>query len=488
MDGYLQVVLDRCTDWLGASGASIFLQTGKPTEYVLAAKAGHESSAPEDATIVSGEGIAGASIESKKPILIDDPRNHPALKNTALKRNGKWGSSLVVPLLTPDQECIGVLNLSRTKDEPRFSEDDLRSARSLAGHIALAVANGRLLSRLRVAVAEATDTHEKLDNILSSIAIGIIVIDSDGIVTHLNPEAVLLVGSHAVPDQHFDDFVESAMPEMRPALRRIAGTGSAGKRSSAVIQVRATGQAFTVTSSPLNGGGSTLAIQETTEHENVMREMSRVRRLAEIGQMTAAIAHEIRNPLWAMRAAAQVLQTDASVAAEFGKIIEAEVDKLTELCNDFLDFARPLELNLQDVALGEVVRSIVEQHVPLFEEKGVVLLADCDSLERVQADPLRLEQILRNLLLNALDASPPGGSVSIGCRDGEIVVQDAGKGMEQDSMERLFTPFFTTKANGTGLGLSTVRKIIDAHGGAIDVQSAPGKGTKFSVRLKEDAA
>ncbi len=489
LDAYLTIVLDRCAEWFKASGASIFLLEEGTNRYVLAAKAGHESSVPDDAEIEAGIGIAGTCIVNREPILLENPMTHPALAKSVKRRNQRLGSSMVVPLLTPDSECIGVLNLSRSMDETTFADEDLRYARSIAGHIALAVANGRLLSKLRQSVAQATQLHAKLDTILSSLAVAIVVVESHGIVTHANPEAVALVdGVHCV-DQPFSEFATHAPGFLQLSLRQVAASSLSGTRSTAIAREEQSGLAFSLTGSPLPGGGATIAIQDSTEHEHVMREIARVRRLAEIGQMTATIAHEIRNPLWAMQGAAQVIQSDPEHAAEFGKIIEEEVVKLSELCSGFLDFARPLELQISEFDLCEIVVRLAEQHQREFLDAGVELTVMLDTpVQLITADRNRFIQVARNILLNALQACKAGDTVGIECKNGEFLVRDNGIGMEQIVLDKLFTPFFTTKPDGTGLGLSTVRKIVDAHGVAITVKSQVGEGTEFVVNWSEKAA
>lgn len=484
---YLAKLLNRCAEWFDATGASIFLADPHRSCYVLAAKAGYESSVPDGATIRSGIGIAGRCIETRAAILVADPKDHPALAGSVRKRNRKLGSSVVVPLLA-GEECIGVLNLSRSIDEPKFELRDLRYAESLAGHIALAVANAELLNRLQRAATEAVRMHAKLDAILSALAVAVVVLDRAQNVVHLNAEAGALGGTEGWLQPTLTGFAAQCPDWLRVPLQEVAEASLAGRRASAVAREPEGERVLSLTGSPLTDGGATIAIHDATEHEAVLHEMSRVRRLAEIGQMTAAIAHEIRNPLWAMRAAAQVLQTDPEHAPEFGKIIEDEVVKLNELCTGFLDFARPLELHLQRADLSETVGRAVALHRPQFEAAGVPLSVHCPPGAICDFDPIRIEQVVRNLLLNALDACADGGEVQIRVEPGLIVVRDTGRGMEQIQIEKLFTPFFTTKADGTGLGLSTVRKIVDAHRGRIRVDSEPGKGTSFTVAIEGQAA
>lgn len=210
------------------------------------------------------------------------------------------------------------------------------------------------------------------------------------------------------------------------------------------------------------------------------REYDRLKRLAEVGQMTAAIAHEIRNPLTGILAAAKMIQEAPELADEMAEIIEDETIKLNQLCDEFLDFARPLRLELEIVDLTEVVKTTTKLLKQDFEEAEVGLsIAGSKAIKTL--DRRRIEQVVRNLVRNALQATPKGGKVGVNVFDWGFSVQDSGEGMNEEAQAKLFSPFFTTKAGGTGLGLSVVQKIVASHGGRIGVTSQVGEGTTFEV-------
>ncbi|MFQ3586085.1 MAG: ATP-binding protein [Fimbriimonadaceae bacterium] len=484
LEGYLATMLDRCASWFDAAGASIFLAEENGHGFVLAAKSGSNSRVPSDARILPGRGIAGVAIERGEPMLVLDPEDHPFLKDHAWIRHEEIGSSLVLPLVAPETGAVGVMNLSRGNDQPTFLREDLDRAFAVARHLALAVANAVLIARMHDSQQVAQSLAELLETVIASAGVGLLVVGRDGSILQANPEARSAIGSSPRPDQSWVQYVERAPSELAMALREALDEALDGRRA----RRRATGPkgetAWSVVAAPMSNGGATVAIEDVTEHEQMIRELNRARRLAEIGQMTAAIAHEIRNPLASIRGAAQVVQTDPSLGAEFGRIIEDESLKLNDLCSEFLDFARPTELNLRHVNLTELVENLVALHRREFEQAGVTLRFEVSpGAHDILADPPKLERVLRNLLLNALQACERGGEVVIRAGFDEFEVADNGVGMNAAAIEKLFTPFFTTKTKGTGLGLATVRKIVDAHGGTISVESAVGKGTTFRVKL-----
>ena len=218
-------------------------------------------------------------------------------------------------------------------------------------------------------------------------------------------------------------------------------------------------------------------------------------RLAALGEMAAGLAHEIRNPLAGVKGATQYLQDEelAEDAQEMLQVIIDEVDRLDTVVSQFLDYARPFELHPSPQPLNALVTHVLR----LLRAEGVatgVTLSEslAGDLPTVTLDGTRIQQVLLNLLRNALQAMPQGGALSVISRRGpslggretvELVVEDTGPGIPASDLEKLFVPFYTTKVDGTGLGLPICRRIVEAHGGALDVRSLPGEGSTFLVRL-----
>ena len=479
LPSYLARVLEHCADWFSAHGASIFLHDELRGDFVLCAETGPDSRVPTGTRLKPGVGIAGASIELGRPLLVGDPTQDPLLAPKVSRKRADISSAMVVPLMTPEGWCIGVLNVSRSPGDPPFSESDLSVAQTLGRHLALAVANATLVDKMNQAMAETCAAHAKLQDVVDRLPAGILVIDPGGLIAHCNPEAEAFLATPAA--RTWDELLLDCPGEVGKALAKAwvqEGTGRA--RCVDPKQDRS----WSVACSRMASGGLLVAIQETSEHDRAERELARVLRLAEIGQMTAAIAHEIRNPLTGIRSAAHLIQESPESAADMCPIIEQEVMRLNELCTDFLEFARPLELTLDAVDLGEVLDRVVKTHQPEFELARVGLTVQKrPDLPKIMGDARRLEQVVRNLLLNALQACLPGGRVHLSTTEGGFVIEDDGKGMDAQTIEKLFTPFFTTRSDGTGLGLSNARKIVDAHGGQIRVTSQPGRGARFEVLL-----
>ena len=221
-------------------------------------------------------------------------------------------------------------------------------------------------------------------------------------------------------------------------------------------------------------------------------EVRRSERLAALGQMAAGLAHELRNPLGTMKTSAEMLvknvETSNELAREMASFISSEVDRTNSLITRFLDFARPLALRKATADLGEALdRAIAQLEAQRPRLEVVIYKNYSPDIPPFPLDAELMERVFYNLILNAAQASLPGGTITVKTRRlesmAEVAVIDRGSGIEPKHLENIFNPFFTTKPTGTGLGLAIVSKIIDEHGGKIAVESEPGSGSVFRVYL-----
>jgi signal transduction histidine kinase len=221
--------------------------------------------------------------------------------------------------------------------------------------------------------------------------------------------------------------------------------------------------------------------------------LRKIDRLVTLGELAAQLAHEIGNPLGSIKGTAEIIcddYTEDSEKYEFAQILLKEIQQLDAVVRDFLEFGKPKALEIVEIDLNRFVRNMADFIALQCTEQGISVTLNLDErLGNVLLDTRRMEQVLFNLLLNAIEAMPHGGKITISTQREEetgftkIEIEDTGKGIPEGMLDTIFEPFVTTKEDGTGLGLAIVRRIIKEHQGQISVESSIGKGTKFTIRI-----
>src|SRR2546428_719496 len=236
--------------------------------------------------------------------------------------------------------------------------------------------------------------------------------------------------------------------------------------------------------------------RELKESQNILR---RADRLSSLGLLTAGLAHEIRNPLVAIRTFTQLLPErydDAEFREGFQGLALKEVDRICGLITDLLSFARPSRPNVAEENLNDVVESITRILETEAKEKSVEITREFSAnLPKAWIDREQMKQVFMNLILNAIQAMKEGGSIYIltrpyskneGGEPGQFVqveIRDTGVGIPEENLDHIFDPFFTSKDEGSGLGLSISHQIVQEHGGYVTVESKIGAGTSFFINL-----
>ncbi|MGG8298940.1 two-component system sensor histidine kinase ZraS [Klebsiella sp. 141251] len=230
--------------------------------------------------------------------------------------------------------------------------------------------------------------------------------------------------------------------------------------------------------------------------QQLQEAMARKEKLLALGHLAAGVAHEIRNPLSSIKGLAKYFAErtpPGGEAQELALVMAKEADRLNRVVSELLELVRPAHLNYQPVDINALIHHSLQLVSQDAQSRGIALqFTPRPELTSIKADPDRLNQVLLNLYLNAMQAIGRGGVIHVSASEADrqrvkIVVKDSGKGMSDEELQAIFTPYFTTKADGTGLGLAVVQNIIEQHGGTIRAESQPGAGAIFTLWLPVDA-
>jgi two-component system sensor histidine kinase PilS (NtrC family) len=247
-----------------------------------------------------------------------------------------------------------------------------------------------------------------------------------------------------------------------------------------------------------NPVGVIIDFQDLTQLLRMKAELKKADRLAAIGELSARIAHEIRNPLASISGSVQLIAQAGRIDVADKKLLDIvtrETDRLNRLIRDFLAYARPSQPAKLPVLLRQLILDLSSLLLTDPRFSNVTLCNNCPEMLIFTGDPEQLQQVFWNLFINAAEAMPQGGTITIDAafsrsnnkpnseESVRIVVADNGAGMSARDVEKVFEPFFTTKPDGTGLGLATVYRIIESHGGTITVDSVHKAGTTFTIFL-----
>jgi two-component system sensor histidine kinase PilS (NtrC family) len=346
---------------------------------------------------------------------------------------------------------------------------------------------GERLAERETDLAALSALHE---SIVQSVSSGLLTVDVLGRVTFLNRAGEQVTGL--------------ALSDLRdqPAARwfdAFAPGVSRGETDFTNARGEKLRVGFTVSPLVAAGGeplGQAIVFQDLTRLRAMEAMIQRSERLADLGRVAAGLAHELRNPLASMSGCIELLRGNVALADEDARLMEIvlrEASRLDQLVTRFLQFSRPAPPRREAVDLARVAAETLEVFAR-DPAAGRVRLATELAPAPAWCDPDQVRQVLWNLLLNAAQAvrgdddGPSAGRVRVATAvdpEGAAVleVEDDGPGIAPDDLQEIFTPFFTTKEKGTGLGLATVQRLVDAHGGTVLVDSAPGQGTRFTVTL-----
>jgi len=405
----------------------------------------------------------------------------------------------LMPLRVEDK-LIGCLGMGKKFDETLLDSEDWELLMTISTPIALALENAYLYSQAQIRAVELERLKDYSENIIESLTVGVTVLDQEGKVIGWNrvmevtfkQEKEEVMGKDAAMVLGRQNYLALFPPDTQKDFRLLSDTPFELPGGETRI--------FDIVKTPLrdnqmNPYGTIIVFEDTTEKTSLQQQLLTSEKLASVGLLSAGVAHEINTPLTGISSYVQMLQkklVDSPHSPILDKI-EAQTDRVAKIVKSLLNFARnPSESVFHQVDLKENLQGIISLIDYKLKNLNIKLELDLNSLKPLWAQGERLQQVFINIILNAIDAMPEGGTLSLQLlpkgKMAEVRIQDTGTGIQSQHLPHIFDPFFTTKGigKGTGLGLSISYAIIKEHEGHISVESEEDKGTIFTVTVPMD--
>lgn len=520
----LEFLIDKWVSTIGIAGVTFFLR-GPDGRFSPVAEKHLPAHAPEDngeartraeAEHVVKEGHAledGGEARTPGRALISHLEEHgdvllftdlrgfvPREKGQLLARQmAALRAEAAVPVIT-DGRLEGIFFLeSKISGEP-YSQEDVKLLATLVSQVAVSLKNAQLYQEVLV-------MKRYLEDVLENISNGLIAVDWSGTITTFNSTAERLTGISAgeALGKKVDEVLDPAISGL--IVRTMA---TAEVRIGVELELQAGEAARYVSCSTAvvetpDGGrrGAILVMSDVTQVKELEREKGRIERLASLGQVAAGMAHEIKNPLVSIKTFAELLPEkyeNPEFRLDFSRIVSQEVERVNNLVTELLSFTRSSRLRCEEVNAGALMDEVLLLLSPQMDRQNVRVCRQYHpGVRPLWADKNQLKQAFLNVCLNGIQAMTGGGElrISVLAESGrdytgkdlapggkvKIVVEDTGVGISAKEKDRVFDPFFSTKPEGVGIGLSISHKIVVDHGGTIQIRSRPGEGAAFEICL-----
>ncbi len=432
--------------------------------------------------------ILSRCIKDKRPFNIQNAKAEPLVTSYMIQMLGADAFG-IVPLVSRDK-VIGLIWVDNLFTGKPIKDEDLQFLMGFSSHIASAIENARLFENVSLARVE-------MKNIFESISDMVYFTDNDFTIRRINQAVVRRIGKpeeEIVGRKCYEIFHGKSEPwEACPHSKSVKFR----KSFVGEIEDPYLGGTFVISNSPImdssgNFTGTVHISRDITELHTLRERLVHSERMAALGELAARVAHEIRNPLISIGGFARRLEKKLSDdTSEYARIIVNEVTRLENILKEILGFVKSSRINRVRVNINDVVNNVVDFIAPLISEKQNTIVKEISEAPLMSAiDPDRIKEALLNIITNASQATDHGTiTVKTRMEDHEVVIElsDTGCGIKTEDLKNIFNPFFTTKPQGTGLGLAVTHKIIQEHNGKIQVESSWGCGTAFRIYLPLEA-
>jgi signal transduction histidine kinase/putative methionine-R-sulfoxide reductase with GAF domain len=539
LEDVLRLIVTVTANLMDSKICSLWILDEKDQKLKLKATQSISEEYLKERSLAIGEGVVGHVALRNQPIAILNVLKEPLYKEKDLAKKEGLVSMLSVPMCIKER-VIGVINCY-TSYPHSFSKNEEEMLSTVANQAALCIENSGLMETLdideilRLVLEGVTKNigfdrarlylvNQKRNALECKMAVGIDEERIKGITLRLDPKESIVARSifekqpFVIPDAAKDPRVNSILKEkfnlhslvVIPLLvkERVLGAIAADfveprksitKEALESVMVYAQQAGLAIHNAFMYQELKAFSLQmeekiqkTTADLRKTEAQLIRSDKLAALGQLAAGIAHEIRNPLTSINILIHSLTENypaGNSSREDLKVIEEEINRINEIVDQFLRFAKPAPPLFAKAEVLSIFEETLQLLRPQIEKYQILVQKEFQPLPPILMDREQMKQAILNLLLNAIQAMPAGGQLALkghvpeGNRWVQLSIRDSGVGIPAEDINKLFDPFFSTKEGGVGLGLSITHRIIDQHDGKIEVESAPGKGTLFTVWL-----
>ncbi|MBA2303896.1 MAG: PAS domain-containing protein [Acidobacteria bacterium] len=492
-------LVHRITETLVVDRMALLLApiaAGRDGEFVTIAHAGFAAEPP--ALLRSSE--AGARMVAGHTLTLDDPLSQRRIDARELEFWREVGIHYLVPCVSKDG-TIAVMALGRKASSEPLSSEDMALLAAVAAQAATALENGRLYRQLRMKAEELDRMREFSENILESLNDGLAVLNREDRVVRWNRRLEELYGvrhENSV-DRRIDEIFEDGFSDTLRAARRESPEGATIYRVPLVTRHDPPRRVLAnLATTPLRDSdgaiaGTILVIEDISSRVQLEEQLQISEKMASLGLLAAGVAHEVNTPLTGISSYTQMLLQGAEPDDPRTKVlekIERQTFRAAKIVNGLLNLARPAQVDSGPVDVNAVINDVLSLLEHQLRTGSIQVRKEMSAVSPIVLGiEYKLQQVFLNLFLNARDAMPRGGWLSIvtrgGVNEATVEIADTGSGIPADYLSRIYDPFFTTKeiGKGTGLGLSITYGIVQEHGGTITCDSNVGQGTRFTLAL-----
>ena len=496
LDKMLSSLVDRLSRTLLVDRMAVFLSAGEaPQRWVLAKSFGMAQTSGLDLDFL---GKSRPEMEAGH-LFLENTHQVPRETSSAQEAIAKLELNYYIPCRA-QQHAIAFLGLGKTVEGDFLTSEDIELLQTLAGYIGIAIQNARLYASLEQKVTEYERLKDFNENIVESINVGVLAVDLADRIESWNSQMEVMYAlprwqaltrplSEVFPPTFVEEFYRVRQnPGIHNLYKFRLGTPTGETRILNVAIAPLVTRKFNVI-------GRLIIMDDITERVEMEAQLSQTDKLSSIGLLAAGVAHEVNTPLAVISSYTQMLSKQLQNDPQKGALLEKitrQTFRASEIVSNLLNFSRTSSTEFTDVDVNRIVLDTLALLSHQFKSGKIHVQDDlAEHLPRITGNPGRLQQVFLNLFLNAKDAMPGGGTLSISTSNGEgvrVVVADTGTGIAHEHISRIYDPFFTTKTTpregqgkGTGLGLAVTYGIIQEHAGKIRVESRPGEGTTFYV-------